>query len=329
MTDRTSGSGDGGYPTGRFSRMPDANEDERTTRDPRAEERLPGEPAPGAAAGEGRIPGDGIGRTGGATAAGRTPGATGPGRDGLTGDDRAPGPGAVPPPGPAGLPAYGETERPGTESEYGTAGRPPHGTEGLRPGTEDLGRETPGATRAEDRRMPDDGLGAANVGAGTAGATAAAPQRGRLPEDGRMPEDGLGVPAAGEVSGRESATGNGRGTDSWPSAPGAAGPRDGHAGHDGGGAPLLPHAEADEWEQRMRQVVAGFVDQPRAAVEEADHALEEITARFTEAVTRRRHTLRSGWQGGEEHASGAGTDTEQLRLALRDYRELADRLLHL
>ena len=62
---------------------------------------------------------------------------------------------------------------------------------------------------------------------------------------------------------------------------------------------------------------------------EADQVLEEIAGRFAEAVTRRRRTLRSSWQDGDE-AKGKGThpDTEQLRLALRDYRELAERLLH-
>ncbi|MBJ6638498.1 hypothetical protein H4K36_12470 [Streptomyces sp. DHE7-1] len=71
------------------------------------------------------------------------------------------------------------------------------------------------------------------------------------------------------------------------------------------------------------------MEEPRSAVEEADRTLEEIAARFGEAVNRRRRTLRTSWQNGEENVPGHGTDTEQLRLALRDYRELADRLLHL
>jgi hypothetical protein len=95
------------------------------------------------------------------------------------------------------------------------------------------------------------------------------------------------------------------------------------------GAPLLPHEETDRWEQRIRQVTAGFVDEPRVAVEQADRALEEIAARFGEAVTRRRRTLRMSWEGDEGRGPGAENDTEQLRLALRDYRELAGRLLHL
>jgi hypothetical protein len=76
--------------------------------------------------------------------------------------------------------------------------------------------------------------------------------------------------------------------------------------------------------------VAGAHGLVLAAVEEADHVLEEVATRFTEAVKQRRRTLRTSWQsgdGGQTKAVSAG-DTEQLRLALRDYRELTERLLH-
>ncbi|MFE0181744.1 hypothetical protein [Streptomyces olivaceus] len=96
--------------------------------------------------------------------------------------------------------------------------------------------------------------------------------------------------------------------------------------------PLLPREESDELGRRLHHAVTGFVDAPRASVEEADRVLEEIAARLTDAVARRRRDLRTSWQGtGEgtgEEAAALGTDTEQLRLALRDYRELADRLAH-
>ncbi|MBV7698441.1 hypothetical protein [Streptomyces sp. TRM70350] len=91
-------------------------------------------------------------------------------------------------------------------------------------------------------------------------------------------------------------------------------------------APLLPREETDKFELRLQQAVSSFVDGPRAAIEEADHVLEEIAARFTDAVTQRRRTLRRSWEATDE-ATPATSDTEQLRLALRDYRELADRLL--
>jgi hypothetical protein len=100
----------------------------------------------------------------------------------------------------------------------------------------------------------------------------------------------------------------------------------GHGSGSGAAAGLLPHDECDKLELRLRNAVSGFVDRPKEAVEEADQVVEEIAGRFTEALTRRRRTLRMSWQGGEDKTTGH--DTEQLRLALRDYRELAERLLH-
>ncbi|MET9757660.1 hypothetical protein ABZ016_01165 [Streptomyces sp. NPDC006372] len=96
------------------------------------------------------------------------------------------------------------------------------------------------------------------------------------------------------------------------------------------GSHLLAHDESDKLGSQLQHAVAGFVDGPRAAVEEADHVLEEIAARFTEAVTKRRRTLRHSWQSVEsgEGKPVSSADTEQLRLALKDYRELAERLLH-
>ncbi|MFE9498394.1 hypothetical protein [Streptomyces collinus] len=181
------------------------------------------------------------------------------------------------------------------ETRTGAPGDGNQGTTGGTPGA--LGR-TPGAT----------GTGREDIASG-----------------GSMPDDGLGAPSPGGLSGREATTTNGRGTDSWPAAP--AGARGG-AEEAGGSTPLMPHEETEHWESELRRTAAGFVDEPRAAVEEADRELEEIAARFSEAVTRRRRTLRMSWQD-EEGGRAREADTEQLRLALRDYRELAGRLLHL
>jgi len=86
---------------------------------------------------------------------------------------------------------------------------------------------------------------------------------------------------------------------------------------------LLPHDESDKFNLRLQHAVTGFVDEPRSAVEEAAHVLEEVADRLTQAVTKRRDTLNSSWE------SKGSDDTEQLRLALRDYRELTERLLHI
>ncbi|MGV9758708.1 hypothetical protein ACWDUC_23165 [Streptomyces tricolor] len=364
----------------------DAAPRHRAPRTPRPEERLPGEPAarmpgegaggrvPGGAEGRGegtgsrlsgadmsgrapaegvsgRAPGEGAGgRSADEGVSGRLPGAAGPGREGLTGDDRTPqdtpqpppGPAGVPesglpgghgvpgegkwPPGPAGTPASGLSEGP-AEPGAERAGRP-HGTEGLRPGTEELGPETPGAEHMRPESSGADTGRSSRTGAGGREATE---------EEGQMPDDGLGAPAVGAASGREAGTTEGRGADTWPTAPGSP-PASGGSGPgtvgatatapSGTGAPLLPHEETDRWEQRLREVTGRFVDDPREAVEQADRTVEEIARRFTEAVTRRRRTLRMSWEGTEARGPAAETDTEQLRLALRDYRELAGRLLH-
>ncbi|WP_320775010.1 hypothetical protein [Streptomyces sp. CRN 30] len=96
------------------------------------------------------------------------------------------------------------------------------------------------------------------------------------------------------------------------------------------GTPLLPQEEWGKLEERLHHAVSGFVDGPRASVEEADRVLEEITSRFTDAVTRRRRTLRASWQtGAADTKETTAADTEQLRLALRDYRELSENLMRL
>ncbi|WP_352230235.1 hypothetical protein [Streptomyces sp. NBRC 14336] len=88
--------------------------------------------------------------------------------------------------------------------------------------------------------------------------------------------------------------------------------------------PLMRREECDKLELRLQHALSDFVERPRAAVEEADLVLEEVSGRVTEALSRRRRTLRGSWQDDE-----SATDTEQLRLALKDYRELADRLMRI
>ncbi|GAA2456946.1 hypothetical protein [Streptomyces glaucus] len=139
-------------------------------------------------------------------------------------------------------------------------------------------------------------------------------------------------PAAGTPAGPGRTVPDARGESAVGTAPTGGAP---HATDPGRSVPsggrLLPREECDKLGLRLQQAVSGFVDAPRDAVEEADRVLEEITARLTEALAGRRRTLRASWQtagaGGGEQITNP--DTEQLRLALRDYRELADRLMHL
>ncbi|OAH16397.1 hypothetical protein [Streptomyces jeddahensis] len=91
---------------------------------------------------------------------------------------------------------------------------------------------------------------------------------------------------------------------------------------------LLPPDEREKLSVRLQHAVSAFVDSPRGAVEEADEVLHETVNRLTKTLAHRRRTIRTAWQSmgeGEERTA----DTEQLRLALRDYRETAERLLRL
>ncbi|MER7742181.1 hypothetical protein ABTX34_28365 [Streptomyces sp. NPDC096538] len=105
----------------------------------------------------------------------------------------------------------------------------------------------------------------------------------------------------------------------------------GNSPHTGPDGRLLPTDTCDRLSEQLRQAVAGFVDRPRDAVEEADLVLHELTERLTDALTERRRTLTQNWkapaQGEPKDGAAPAADTEQLRLALRDYRELAERLM--
>ncbi|MFK8911444.1 hypothetical protein [Streptomyces sp. YS-3] len=80
---------------------------------------------------------------------------------------------------------------------------------------------------------------------------------------------------------------------------------------------LLPTEERDKWALRLHRAVTGFIDEPRKSVEEADAVLGETAGRIAELVKERRPDL------------SAKSDTEELRLALRECRELTERMLEL
>ncbi|MER6180181.1 hypothetical protein [Streptomyces sp. NPDC001652] len=87
---------------------------------------------------------------------------------------------------------------------------------------------------------------------------------------------------------------------------------------------MLPQGEGDKLTLRLQQALNTFVDSPRQAVEEADSVFDEVATHFTSTLTEQRRVLRSGWQGQDTEAQ-----TEELRLALTQYREITERLLHM
>ncbi|MCC5580342.1 hypothetical protein IMZ11_32460 [Microtetraspora sp. AC03309] len=71
-----------------------------------------------------------------------------------------------------------------------------------------------------------------------------------------------------------------------------------------------------DMDQRWRDIKAAFVDDPRGSVEQADALVEEAVS----AVDDRRRSLADRWRDPDTK------DTEELRLALREYRTLLTRL---
>lgn len=184
----------------------------------------------------------------------------------------------------------------------------------------DAGTETGGGERED---TADTRRSAAGPVVGAAG------RRGAGTTEGQGVAGASGLAAGGGGSGPGSTTGRERGADAVAGA-GAEGGGQGSPTHGSPthASPLLEDETCDELSSRMQRAVVGFVDGPRDAVAEADHVLEELTERFTDAVNRHRRTLRGSWQPARQDGAATAPDTEQLRLALRDYRELAERLLH-
>ncbi|CAO0831743.1 putative protein OS=Streptomyces microflavus OX=1919 GN=Smic_00240 PE=4 SV=1 [Streptomyces microflavus] len=82
--------------------------------------------------------------------------------------------------------------------------------------------------------------------------------------------------------------------------------------------------EREKFDARIHQAVAAFVESPRQAVQEADATFDEVVAGLTKALADRSRLLRADRDG--EH-SEAGT--EDLRIALQQYRDLTERLVRL
>lgn len=85
--------------------------------------------------------------------------------------------------------------------------------------------------------------------------------------------------------------------------------------------PLFPDQELPELRSRWDTIQAGFVDQPRKAVEEADSLVASTMKRLAEVFAQERSKLEGQWDRGDN------VSTEDLRLALQRYRSFFHRLL--
>jgi hypothetical protein len=85
-------------------------------------------------------------------------------------------------------------------------------------------------------------------------------------------------------------------------------------------AALLGSLDAGDIRGRFLDIQAGFIDEPRQAVEEAGRFVDDLLRQVAESLQQQRGQLTDA----TEEAS-----TEDLRLALRSYRQFVDRLLGL
>jgi glutathione S-transferase len=86
-------------------------------------------------------------------------------------------------------------------------------------------------------------------------------------------------------------------------------------------SPLFAEDISKTYWQRWDTIQAGFVDEPRRAVEEADSLVAETMKRLAESFAQERNTLEQQWSRGDN------VSTEDLRVALRRYRSFFRRLL--
>jgi len=86
-------------------------------------------------------------------------------------------------------------------------------------------------------------------------------------------------------------------------------------------AALFHDEEAHGFRSRWDAIQTGFVDEPRAAVEQADALVAQVVSRVVQVFGEQRTTLESQWDRDRD------ISTEDLRLALTRYRAFFDRLL--
>src|SRR5512142_2811111 len=86
---------------------------------------------------------------------------------------------------------------------------------------------------------------------------------------------------------------------------------------------LFEPTQLDEFKGRWSEIQAGFVDEPRRAVQQADALVSDVISRIADSFSRERTQLEQQWDRGGD------VSTEELRQALQRYRSFFSRLLSL
>jgi hypothetical protein len=93
------------------------------------------------------------------------------------------------------------------------------------------------------------------------------------------------------------------------------------ASHEGGASSLLPTDKADSFGRRWTDIQSNFVDEPKTAVRNADGLVSEVIQELSSRFAQEREGFEHQWSGGGD------VSTEDLRMALRHYRDFFQRLL--
>lgn len=88
-------------------------------------------------------------------------------------------------------------------------------------------------------------------------------------------------------------------------------------------SPLFPSQQCIALRDEWQALQAGFVDSPRASVEKADALVKKTIDTLSSSFTDMRNSLETTWEKDRE------VSTEDLRLALQNYRSFFQRLLSL
>ncbi|MBN3459042.1 MAG: hypothetical protein E6Q55_05420 [Mycolicibacterium mageritense] len=85
--------------------------------------------------------------------------------------------------------------------------------------------------------------------------------------------------------------------------------------------PLFADDNRSRLRSRWDELQAAFVDDPKQCVEKADSLVAEVVDQLTSSFSDARSRLEAQWARGED------ASTEELRVALKRYREFFQRLL--
>ncbi|MFH8377938.1 hypothetical protein [Streptomyces cyaneofuscatus] len=201
-------------------------------------------------------------------------------------------------------------------------------------GTANRATPSTGAERVPPVTPPGDPLGTPVPASAAKPATSPETAPGNRPDGASVPASGTpradeahatsarteGARETGRTTGAASSSRSGTATGTATGATPDTG-RDAAAGKD---RPLFSTEQREKFDARIHQAVAGFVENPRQAVQEADAAFDEVVAGLTKALADRSRLLRADRDGERSDA-----ETEDLRIALQQYRDLTERLVRL